>query len=65
MKIFIIVIISIIVDYLLGCAVLAYIDDSERRLFKWASSNSLLYSFVVMFWFITVFFWYKNKNNGS
>ena len=60
------VFIGLFVWFVVGCGVLAAIDDEDQRLFKWASSAPLplLYEITVMCWPFIVWLWWKNRRDA-
>ena len=53
--------------YILGCVVLASIDDKEQSLLKWATTapNDLVYLLLVWVWPIVVYFWCRKRGNSK
>ena len=60
------VLIGLLVWFVIGCTVLAAIDDKDTSLYKWASNAPLplLYELTVMAWPIILLFWIRRKNNA-
>ncbi len=53
---------------IVGCGVLAAIDDEDQRLFKWATSAPFkhpLYELTVMLWPYILWLWWKGKKEGN
>ena len=47
---------------ILGCGMLASIDDDEERLLKWAKSGpfgGIGVGFTILLWPVAMYFWYK------
>ena len=42
----------------IGCAVLAAVDDKEKRLYKWAKKYNNFFLLTITFWPLVVYFWY-------
>lgn len=61
------VFIGLFVWFLVGCGVLAAIDDKEKRLFNWAKSAPLpmLYELAVMAWPYILWLWWKDRRNAQ
>ncbi len=58
------ILLGLIIDYILGCIILALIDTEDQQLHLWAKEAPYgLYSLVVLLWPICLFFWLRFKNN--
>jgi hypothetical protein len=47
----------------IGCGVLAAIDDDEKRLFHWAKKSPIVggYTIVVTAWPVILWMWWRSK----
>lgn len=54
---------GLLIWFVIGCAVLATIDDENESLRKWAfrAPFLFLYEIIVMSWPIILFFWYRKR----
>lgn len=60
------IIAAITVWFLLGCAVLAFIDDENKSLFNWCKSCPLPcgYELTVFAWPIIAFYWLRQRKGA-
>jgi hypothetical protein len=52
----------LVIWYVIGCAVLATIDDKDERLWKWVKTCPIPYGYLlsIMLWPILAYFWLHN-----
>lgn len=60
------VLIGLFAWFLIGCGVLAAIDNEDQRLFKWAKDCPvpLGYELTIMAWPVILWLWWKNRRNA-
>ena len=64
MYILLLIILILMGWFIIGCIVLAAIDDEHQSLLKWASSCPIIfgYEITVMCWPIIVWYWWKRRD---